>query len=387
MSTPTVMVSSTFYDLSQVREDLREFLQDQVGYRPLLSEHPSFPIDPDADTIENCRRRVQQDADILVLVIGGRYGYVDEASDKSVTNLEYLAARAKGIPVYAFVDRGVLSVLPVWKRNPEADFSGTVDSPRLFEFVEQVRSKDRVWTQPFGRAQDIVAALRVQFAHLTSEGLEWGRRLRGTSSRDLRGLQGEALRLALEKPPGWDYLLFGRVLSDEIEASEDLLREYRFGILLGTGEQASEREMARWLMRRMGELRRTYEAATTLINVALQEALGRPGEPGNVEELVFVARQFGAVYRHAVEWSQRVRRAHVEERFEALVDSMSKLSYNIVEQVGGFGPELLRQVEGALANPPGPGEPPPEIRITLTFELSDFDRYEEEFDKIMEEYD
>ena len=389
MSTPAVMVSSTFYDLSQVREDLREFLQDEVGYRPLLSEHPSFPIDPDADTIENCRRRVEQDADVLVLIVGGRYGYVDQASDKSVTNLEYLAARAKGIPIYVFADRGVLAVLPVWKNNPEADFSGTVDSPRLFEFLDQVRSTDRVWTQSFGRAQDIVGALRVQFAHLTSEGLQWGRRLRGTPPRELRDLHGEALRLALEKPDAWEYLLFGRVLCDEIEASEDLLREYRLGILLGTGEQASggDLEMLRWLGRQFAELRRTYAAADTLINVALQEALGRPGEPGDVAALVFVARQFGAAYRHAVDWSQRVRRAHTSERFEVLTDLLSKLSQSLVEQVGGFGPNLLHQVNEALANPPGPGEPPPEIRITLTFELSGFARFREEFDRIMKEYE
>lgn len=88
MSTPAVMVSSTFYDLAQVRTDLLDFLQNEVGYRPLLSEHTSFPIDPDADTVENCKRRVERDADIFVLIIGGRYGYVDEATDKSVTNLE-----------------------------------------------------------------------------------------------------------------------------------------------------------------------------------------------------------------------------------------------------------------------------------------------------------
>ena len=387
MSTPTVMVSSTFYDLSQVREDLRVFLEDEAGYRPLLSEHPSFPIDPDADTIENCRRRVQQDADILVLVVGGRYGYVDQASDKSVTNLEYLAARTKGIPVYAFVDRSVLSVLPVWKSNPEADFSGTVDSSRLFEFLEQVRSKDRVWTQPFGRAQDIVAALRVQFAHLTSEGLRWERRLRGTPPRELRGLHGEALRLALEKPDDWEYLLFGRVLCDEIEASGDLLREYRLGILLGPGEQASERDMPRWLGRQFAEIEKTYGAATTLTNVALQEALGQPGQPGDVSELVFVARQFGAVYRHAVEWSQRLRRSYVDERFENLVHEMAKSIDSVIEQVGSFGPELLRQVDEVLANPPGPGDPPRQIRITLTFELSNRDRIQEELDRLKEAYE
>jgi Domain of unknown function (DUF4062) len=200
MNAPAVMVSSTFYDLHQMRADLLDFLQDEMGYRPLLSEYPSFPIDPDADTIENCRRRVEEDADILVLVIGGRYGYVDSTSDKSVTNLEYLAARAKGIPIYVFVDRDVTAIPPVWRSNPDSDFSAAVDDARLFEFVEQVRSKDRVWSQEFGRAQNIIAALRVQFAHLMSQGLQWRMRLRGQPLHHLRGLHGEALRLALEQP-------------------------------------------------------------------------------------------------------------------------------------------------------------------------------------------
>jgi hypothetical protein len=92
------MVSSTFYDLRQVRANLTRFITDEMGWIALLSELASFPVDPDADTIENCRRRVEQDADILIVVIGGRYGTVDFSATKSVTNLEYLAARAKGIP-------------------------------------------------------------------------------------------------------------------------------------------------------------------------------------------------------------------------------------------------------------------------------------------------
>jgi len=57
---PTIMVSSTFYDLRQIRADLSSFISDELGYIPLLSELPSFPIDPDFDIIENCRRRVNQ---------------------------------------------------------------------------------------------------------------------------------------------------------------------------------------------------------------------------------------------------------------------------------------------------------------------------------------
>lgn len=135
-SSPSVMVSSTFYDLRQIRADLAHFIADELGYVPLLSELPSFPIDPDVDTIENCRARVEKDANIFVLVIGGRYGSIDDKTDKSITNLEFLSARHKGIPIYAFVDKNVLAVVPTWKNNRAADFSATVDTTRVFEFIE-----------------------------------------------------------------------------------------------------------------------------------------------------------------------------------------------------------------------------------------------------------
>src|SRR5690242_6648001 len=75
---PTVMVSSTFYDLKHVRQDIHLFLVDQLGYQALLSELPSFPVEPDLDTVANCQKRVREQADVLVLVVGGRYGSIDD---------------------------------------------------------------------------------------------------------------------------------------------------------------------------------------------------------------------------------------------------------------------------------------------------------------------
>jgi hypothetical protein len=71
---PHFMISSTLFDLKQVRADLSRFIVDELGSSVLASEWPSFPVDPDVDTIENCRRRVEREADILVLLIGGRTG-------------------------------------------------------------------------------------------------------------------------------------------------------------------------------------------------------------------------------------------------------------------------------------------------------------------------
>src|ERR1041385_7432163 len=130
-SAPKLMVSSTFYDLRQIRQNLAHFIRDELGYVPLLSELPSFPVDPDLTTIENCRARVEKDADILVLTIGGRYGSLDDKTAKSVTNLEFVTARRKGIPIYAFVEKHVLDVIPIWKNNLTGDFSAVVDTPKL----------------------------------------------------------------------------------------------------------------------------------------------------------------------------------------------------------------------------------------------------------------
>lgn len=77
LDSPSVMVSSTLYDLKQIRTDLSQFISDDIGYIPLMSELPSFPINPDLNTIDNCCKRVENNVDIFVLIIGGRYGSID----------------------------------------------------------------------------------------------------------------------------------------------------------------------------------------------------------------------------------------------------------------------------------------------------------------------
>lgn len=138
MSSLKIFVSSTCYDLSQVRADLYDFISG-LGYQPILSEYPSFPVDPDEDTISNCIQNVET-ADIFILIIGGRYGSLVD-SGKSITNTEYMHARNRGIPVYVFIQRSVIGMLGFWESNPDSDFSKYVDSTRVFEFVKEVREK------------------------------------------------------------------------------------------------------------------------------------------------------------------------------------------------------------------------------------------------------
>lgn len=164
-------MSSTCYDLKQIRQNIRTFIEDDLGYEAILSEYDSFPVDPDKDTVNNCLRVVEQRADIMVLIVGCRYGYVTERGEKSITNLEYLRARAKGIPIFVFIEQKIINILPVWQNNKEADFSNIVDSDKIFEFVDTLRSKGSNWVHEFNTGADIISCLKKQLAYLVNDSL------------------------------------------------------------------------------------------------------------------------------------------------------------------------------------------------------------------------
>lgn len=358
MSTaPHVMISSTFYDLRQVRADLEAFLRYQAGCVPLLSESASFPVEPSQEAIENCRRRVEKDADLLLLVVGGRYGSIEQKSGKSVTNLEYLAARAKGIPIYCFIEKALLANLPVWKANPKADFSSVVDNPKVFEFVNQVRSVDSVWTHEFELAQDIVKVLRHQFAHLLLEGLKWQMRLRDDSTRRLLDeLKGEALRVAVEKPVAWEYRLFAAVLESGIATAWEDRSRQRERVFSEPYEWLELADFFDWAKTRMAECRGLIDSWEELINQRLATAAGPLGIPGDPASLVLVARHLVHLYRQAISWSLRVRTARANPELTAVVDAMSALLDDFIEKTEMFPHEVSLRLEKAETTPKGSAE-------------------------------
>lgn len=374
MQIPSIFISSTFYDLRQVRTDLYHFIQDELGYGALASEFPSFPIDPDANTVANCRRRVQDDADILVLIIGGRYGTIPADASKSVTNLEYLIAGIKGIPIYTFVERDVLAVLPTWQSNPSADFSRTVDTPELFKFVSQVRSADSRWVFTFETAQDITDTLRIQFAFLMAKGLHLGQALKGRQ-KELDGITGESLRIALEKPAGWQGKLFAQLFTDEVVNARDLKRRYELGLVYGPSELLADDAILGWLQAKLTEAERLAEGVTHLANHALNQAFTN----SDVQEIAFCAREMGRSYRNAIEWAIHIRRAHVGDDWLQLANEMALVTGDIIRQIELLGSRLTVAIDDAIAT-----AKKDQITVDFTFviEAENIQRVYEEIERL-----
>lgn len=345
---PSVFVSSTCYDLNQVRADMKRFLEN-MGLDPILSEIPTFPVNPQVSPVENCLRAVKERADIFVLIIGARYGSQNE-SGKSITNLEYLEAKAKGLPVYVFVLKQILSVLPFWKKNPQANYEGTVDTPKLFEFVETLRSSQDHWVFEFEEAQHIMDTLRRQLAYLFMEGLILREKVKDLRlSPALRELSGRCLKLMLERPIAWEYGFFSAVLADEMNADQDLKWDLQYGLKIAHIHPLGELlQMINWIQQKMNDIQALVHSVDRLMNQAIQEALGKPGEPGDPEHLVYVARRIAWVRKELVKWTIEFGCTDVQPECERLLSLISQMSKNVIEQIESIPLKLDAEITKAL---------------------------------------
>jgi hypothetical protein len=345
---PSVFVSSTCYDLNQVRADLKEFL-NVMGFDPILSDTPEFPVSPNISPINNCLKAVKERADIFVLIIGARYGS-QSAMGKSVTNLEYLEARAKGLPVYIFVSKQILNILPVWKKNPSADYSQIVDTPKLFDFVDTLHSSQDHWVYGFDEIKHIIDTLRQQFAYLFMEGLVLREKVKDLKiPAVLSDLSGKSLRLLFERPIGWEYSFFSSVLAGEMELNQELKWDLKYALKTQKIKIINDfLSVNSWLSQKMDDLLGITQSWDALMNKAIQDALREKGVPGDPEHLVYVARRMAQFRKLLLGWTIEFNCTKVPTECERLLFLLSESSKDIIEKIENIPSQLDSEISKAI---------------------------------------
>lgn len=382
-SKATLFVSSTCYDLGQVRADLRDFAEIS-GFEPILSEFDSFPVNPNQNTLSNCLEAVRSRTDIFVLVVGGRYGSIADAG-KSITNLEYFEAKAKGIPKYVFVKEDVLALLPIWKANPDADYSSVVDNSSLFEFIVDLRDSGDVWVFPFSNAQSIISTLRKQLSYLFSDCLDLRAKIQASDSL-IGNLNPKAFRLAVEKPTGWEWLLFAQVLSDEIASRNGKRLDAELGVSFGEPIALEEvHDITTWVSSRFGWISTTVEQVSRMLNNGFIKAVGEPGEPGDIKRIVHLATRIGDGYEQLLDWKLQFLRVSCCEEFEALMKLASDFSSNVIQEVEDFSAHLYTTIEDHIRNIDS-CEKGAVITITLTMTVPNTEPFSLEMTRLSELY-
>ena len=194
-----IFVSSTCYDLSIIRSQLKSFIEN-MGYEAILSEYNDIFYDPQDHTHESCVKEIAN-ADLVVLIIGSRFGakvipdlkkiidfnkllglskntdFIAQRDQLSVTQYEIFKAIESSIPVYCFVEDGVMHDHRVYEQNKEKEvvikemkfpsIDKNESAPYIFEFITFMRSRIRnnaIYS--FSKLEDIEDCLLKQWSNL-----------------------------------------------------------------------------------------------------------------------------------------------------------------------------------------------------------------------------
>lgn len=230
MAEMRVFISSTCYDLSLLRSQLRLFIRN-MGYEPIMSDYEDVLYDPRIHTHTSCVDEVQN-CDILVLIIGSRFGgkatpealnrinfdvlknetlSVDVLKEReclSVTQLEVLKAIENAIPVYTFIDKRVWHDHALYEKNKVSGIADQIIFPSIekqetakyiFNFINFVRLRTRgnnIFT--FEKGQDIEEALKKQWSGYFQRLLQEQRFTDNNQKKmDILGEQFEDLKTAI----------------------------------------------------------------------------------------------------------------------------------------------------------------------------------------------
>lgn len=282
MANLRVFLSSTCYDLSVVRGQLRQFIEG-LGHDPVMSDYNDVVYDPRSHTHTSCIDEVSG-ADVVVVIIGSRFGgkVVPQALQKvdlealkavskshellktkeniSITQLEVLKAIESSIPLYVFVDDRVMHDHATYEKNKMKPIVGdiefdSIDKPEtaryIFEFINflRLRSTNNGITT-FSRLQDIEDSLRKQWSGLMQR-LLFEQRSRAIDSRRIDSLtdQFESLKTAILTALGGS--------KDEKEVARGVVRFRKLVDFIGVihgGSQALVGPALKWsaLMEKLG---------------------------------------------------------------------------------------------------------------------------------------
>lgn len=175
---PRIFISSTFYDLKYIREDLANFVRS-YGYEPILFEDGDIGYTP-GNTLDSSCYESMKNSDMVILIIGGEYGSAASGEKKdefkeymSVTRNEFKTAVESGIPIFVMIDKKVMVEYGVYEANYDdiekanrAMTFPTTKNINVFRFIKEIKGIVTLPIQEFEKSADIKGFISKQWADM-----------------------------------------------------------------------------------------------------------------------------------------------------------------------------------------------------------------------------
>lgn len=167
MAAPRVFISSTFYDLKQVRNNIGDFIKS-LGYEPVMHERAGVAYSQTTPLENDCYHELAS-CDIVVCIIGNHFGSKSLENDLSITMNEIQNAIKNKKKVYIFIANDVFTEHRTYLLNRDSGTfkSAYTDDIRIHEFIAELnKTVKNHMIVSFETTDQIIDTLKAQFAGL-----------------------------------------------------------------------------------------------------------------------------------------------------------------------------------------------------------------------------
>lgn len=375
MSKTRIFVSSTCYDLASIREEIRNCIIE-LGHTPLLSEYPSFPVIPELKIIDNCKKIVRENTDIFILIIGGKRGSLASETNKPITNIEYEASKEEGLDAFIFVFRPVMKLVPVWEKNPEADFTPTVDYPDVFKFIKEITSEQK-WIFTFEKNNELKEIIKEQLSIFLRNLIDRKKQNKLTPLKEFLDESKRSQQIALERPGFWEYLLTEELLSSIIADIDRRFDQLKRGLIFRQSRKLSGQEFMDWASLKFDDIVSIVEMIKVAITEEIPISWGKPGEPGNQIEIKRAVDKIKEGCNELFELEAELLSLKPPQSFLKLRQILEGFSSQIISDITRLRDEIKTIFQ--QPNPEGKYE------INIVFKaIPNIDAFSEEIKRLME---
>lgn len=166
MAVPRVFISSTFYDLVQVRYNIGDFIRN-LGYDPVMHERAGITYTQNTELENDCYNELSN-CDIVVCIIGNNFGTKSQISELSITMEELKTAIKSNKKIYVFIAKDVYIENRTYEQNKDSGSfkSAYTDDLKIHEFILSLKKERKIVISSFETTDEITNTLKLQFAGL-----------------------------------------------------------------------------------------------------------------------------------------------------------------------------------------------------------------------------
>ncbi|WST42416.1 TIR domain-containing protein [Streptomyces sp. NBC_01167] len=173
--------------------------------------------------------------------------------------------------------------------------------------------------------------------------------------------------LLAQRPPAWEFLLWGGVLWRRRHALEEKWRDHELAYASRTGLHYDNHQAVTFLQNSLSDLSACSPNLLKMVSLEVQErAFGAPGESGNAELIEHIATRFVGIYEQMMDVASTLRGAGVSEEMRDVVEATAQLADCPLRQIRDFIDQVVAELD-AVPEKIARGEAP---RITMELVLS-----------------